>query len=121
MSYVLFIGLNEPLQIALTDVFTESGYETVSESDPSEGTTMAMSRPPNLIVLAEDTPDIEGKIVLQSLRRLTDAPIIVVGAGSETVVVKALLDGADIYMSRPISSHEMLSRARSLLRRSVSK
>lgn len=121
MSHVLFIGLYEPLQTALTELFNEAGYEAVSLSDPAEGITLAVTHPAHLIILAEDTPDIDGVVVLQSLRRLTSTPIIVVGTGRETSVVKALLDGADIYMSRPINNRELLSRARSLLRRSVTK
>ena len=117
MPYTLFIGLDEPLQTELTLVFEESGFEIVTESDPSEGTTLAMNRPPDLIVLAEDTPDLEGQFVLQTLRRLINTPIVVVGAGGEIAVVNALLDGADIYMSRPINNQVLFSRALSLLRR----
>ena len=85
-------------------------YKSVAESESSEGVAKVMRCNPSLVVMSEDMHSIDGVELLRLLRRLTASPIIVVGSGGETAVVEALLQGADMYISRPINYRELLSR-----------
>ena len=56
-------------------------------------------------------------MLLPVLRRLTESPIITLGAGGEMAIVQALLAGADVYLTRPVNIRELMARIRALLRR----
>ena len=118
MTYVLILGIDQDLRFAVVDLLHTEGFETVLKGDSSDGVARVMQFNPSLIVMAEEMPPVDGVELLPLLRRLTASPIIVVGAGGETAVVKALLQGADMYISRPINYRELLSRVRALLRMS---
>ena len=70
------------------------------------------------MLLAEGMPSLDGLEMLPLTRRLTASPIIVLGEGGETAVVKALLQGADMYLRKPVNDAELLSRVRAVTRRS---
>ncbi len=118
MNYILILGIDQDLRITVVDLLQTEGYEAVVKGDSSDGVARVMQCNPALIIMSEEMPPLDGVEVLPLLRRLTASPIIVVGAGGETAVVKALLQGADMYISRPINYRELLSRIRALLRTS---
>ena len=117
-SYVLIIESDEELLCAIAELFDGEGYSVVSESESSDGITRLIQEDPGLVLIGDDVPPLDGVELLPILRRMTNSPIIVVGPGGEASVVKALLQGADMYLSTPINYRELLSRARALLRRS---
>lgn len=83
-----------------------------------EGTTLAASALPDLIVLDLGLPDQPGLAVCREIRRWSSAPILVLSARYEDTEKAALLDaGADDYMTKPFSTVELLARVRAQLRR----
>ena len=117
ISYVLLIVADEPLQLSLTQLLESEGYALHVETDTLEGANQIARETPGVIVITEGIPDVEGEDALHMIRRITRTPIIVVGSGGETAVVRALLDGADVYLRRPVNQREFLSRIRALMRR----
>lgn len=97
-------------------VLEGEGFKARTEA-ASTAIGQVMQQEPTLILLDEETPPLDGVEVLPLLRRITRAGIIVIGAGGEAEVVKALLEGADIYVSRPVNPLEFQGRMRALLRR----
>ena len=116
MTYILILGIDQDLRFSVLDLLQTEGFEPVVIEDSSDGVARVMQGNPALVIMSEDMLPLEGVELLPLLRRLTASPIIVVGAGGETAVVKALLQGADMYISRPINYRELLSRVRALLR-----
>jgi two-component system KDP operon response regulator KdpE len=83
--------------------------------------TMAVERPPDLIVLDLGLPDLDGTEVCRRVRERSTAPIIVLSArGAEADKVRALDLGADDYVTKPFGAEELLARIRAALRRVVS-
>lgn len=119
-SYVLIIESNEVLRFSIAELFNGEDYSVVAESESSDGVTRVIQNNPGLILMGDEMPDLDGVELLPIIRRVTNSPIIVVGPGGEEAVVKALLQGADMYLRTPINYRELLSRARALLRRSES-
>ena len=78
------------------------GYDVVSESESSAGVATILQHNPGVVLLAEDMPTFSGIDLLPLLRKRSAVPIIVMGKGMETAVVAALLQGADMYLDRPI-------------------
>ncbi|WP_412538305.1 response regulator transcription factor [Longispora sp. K20-0274] len=73
---------------------------------------------PELVVLDLGLPDLDGGLVLDMVRSMTDAPIVVAsGRGQERDVNRLLLAGADDYLVKPYSALELDARIRAVLRR----
>lgn len=118
MTYILILGIDHELRVSVVDLLQVEGFEAVLKGDSSDGVARVMQASPALIIMNEEMLPLDGVELLPLLRRLTASPIIVVGAGGEIAVVKALLQGADMYISRPINYRELISRIRALLRMS---
>ena len=118
IPYVLIIEPDADFRVALVKVFEDQEIEAVGESDNAQGVARIMRRNPHVVLLAEGMPSLDGQEMLPLTRRLTSSPIIVVGEGGETAVVKALLQGADMYLRKPVNHVELLSRVRAVTRRS---
>ena len=119
LQYVLIIEIDASFRGALTDVFQGEGIEVIAEADSGGGVARIMQRAPGVVLMADEMPSLDGGVELLPLaRRLTSSPIIVVGDGGDTAVVKALLQGADMYLRKPVNYLELLSRVRAVARRS---
>ena len=116
-SYILILEIDDDVRRSMVELFQSESFDVVEEVDSSGGITRVMQGNPGIIIMAEDMPPLDGVELLPLMRRLTRAPIIVLGLGGETAVVKALMDGADMYLRKPLNYRELLSRVRALFRR----
>ncbi len=73
----------------------------------------------DLVVLDVNLPDQDGFSVLQTIRKSSQVPVIMLTVhASESDKVKGLQLGADDYLAKPFSPFELLARASAVLRRS---
>jgi two-component system, OmpR family, KDP operon response regulator KdpE len=115
---VLVIEAEPQIARILRINFARRGYET--DVAPSGQTALAAAglRPPALVILDLDLPDMSGVEVIRSLRRWSRAPIVVLsGRTRSRDVVEALDAGADDYITRPFDMDELMARLRAVLRR----
>lgn len=83
------------------------------------GLSLAASGCPDLILLDLGLPDMDGIEVIQSIRKWSNVPIIVISARTqEKEKVDALDAGADDYITKPFGTSELMARIRTALRRS---
>jgi DNA-binding response OmpR family regulator len=95
-----------------------SDTELVSTRLGQEGIDMVSTENPDMIILDLGLPDISGFDVLQSIRKTSTVPIIVLTVrDEETDVVKALDWGADEYITKPFRQMELLARIKAVTRR----
>lgn len=102
-------GLNDGIVLALKqDSFTFSQHYTLKEAeDVSAG---------DLIILDVNLPDGSGFDYLESLRRTSDIPVIVLTANDlETDEIRGLELGADDYITKPFSLMVLRARIRKAL------
>ena len=72
----------------------------------------------DLVLLDLGLPDLEGRVVCQELRAVSNVPIIVVTARSDEIDRVVLLElGADDYVVKPFGFRELVARIRAVLRR----
>jgi two-component system response regulator MtrA len=94
------------------------GFEVRCASDGAAALDLVREWPPDLIVLDIMMPKASGIDVLPGLRRLTDAPIVMLSARGEVEdKVESLEHGADDYISKPFEISELLARVETRLRR----
>jgi two-component system OmpR family response regulator len=115
---VLIIDIDESLQSAVL-ALQDAGFQVIKALDSGEGVKRTLDYSPSLIIINEDMPPINGVELVPVLRSLTESPIIAMGSGGEMALVQALLQGADLYLTSPVSIREFMARVHSLLRRYV--
>jgi two-component system KDP operon response regulator KdpE len=95
----------------------ERGYRVSVAATGEEGLDVAASDPAAIVILDLSLPDTDGVEVCRQLRSWSDVPILVLSArDQETEKVRALDLGADDYLTKPFSTHELLARIRVALR-----
>jgi two-component system, OmpR family, KDP operon response regulator KdpE len=93
-------------------------YDVLTARTGREALAVAVSQPPDAVILDLGLPDIDGTEVIVELRRWSRAPIIVLsGRSSPGDKIGALDVGADDYVTKPFAMGELLARLRAALRR----
>lgn len=73
---------------------------------------------PSLVLLDLMMPEMDGWETYAQLRQISDLPVIVISAMSQSdVIVKALELGADDYITKPFEHNEVKARINTVLRR----
>lgn len=117
---VLVIDDDPTLAEVVGRYLIREGYEVVHALDGETGLARAVASPPELILLDLMLPGIDGLEVCSRLRESPAAavPVIMLTArAAESDRVTGLDAGADDYLAKPFSLHEMGARVRAVLRR----
>ena len=87
----------------------------------ADGLEMVEQTSPDVVLLYSGLPDMALAEAIRGLRRISNAPLLVLGRqGGETEVVTALQRGADDYVKLPCGTTELMARISCLLRRAGS-
>ncbi|MBV8067912.1 MAG: response regulator transcription factor [Candidatus Eremiobacteraeota bacterium] len=119
MSARIAVIDDEPnMRELLSLAFTHAGYAVRCAADGAAGLALVRSWSPDLIVLDVMMPKLSGIDLLPSLRRATDAPVVILSARGEVGdKVAGLAHGADDYLSKPFEISELLAHIAAKLRR----
>ena len=115
---ILIVEDDERIRTAVRMVLEEEGYQ-VYETESGEAALDVFTPDPSDVVLVDIMlPGIDGFEVCRRIRRISDVPIIMVTARSDSHdVVAGLEAGADDYLRKPFDPKELSARIRALLRR----
>ena len=101
----------------MSTILTASDFTVLQANNGADGLMLASSHCPDVILLDLGLPDMDGKAIIQDVRRWSQMPIIVVSARShEYDKVESLDLGADDYVTKPFGTSELLARVRTALR-----
>ena len=115
---ILVIDDETPIRRLLRTALKAHDYDVAESATGEDGLVAAASRPPDLILLDMNLPDMHGTLVLQKLREWYEHPVMVLSVvNDEDTIVKALDLGADDYLTKPFGVPELLARLRVCLRR----
>ena len=120
MQKLLLIEDDPDIRMALIDDFEQEGYEVDVAKTGTEGLSKGESLNYDIILLDLMLPGIGGIDICKELRkRGVGTPIIIVTAKSQEIdKVVGLEVGADDYVTKPFSLHELQARVKAVLRRS---
>jgi two-component system, OmpR family, response regulator len=116
--HILFVEDDADIRSLVADFLAKNGYRTSVAGDGRElDRTLEVSRI-DLVILDIMLPKEDGLSLCRRIRATSHVPIIMLTArGSEIDRVVGLEMGADDYLTKPFSTHELLARIRALLRR----
>jgi two-component system response regulator RegX3 len=118
MSRVLVVDDEDAIRDAVAYVLRSDGNDVEVAETGGAAVDAVEAGPFDLVVLDVMLPDISGVEVARRMRARSDVPIIMLTARSgEADLVLAFEAGADDYVPKPFSVHELVSRARAILRR----
>ena len=119
MTHRIAVVDDEPhIRELLSLALGHRGFSVRCAADGTEALELVREWSPDLIVLDVMMPKASGIELLPSLRRITDAPIVMLSARGELEDrVESLAHGADDYISKPFEISELLAHVDAKLRR----
>lgn len=119
MYKVLIIEDDAMIGDMVTMYLSEEGFHVIRKANGAEGIAAVTQFDPDVILLDLMLPDMDGLALCRQVRETSKIPIMIVSMKSKVVErVNALGAGADDYMCKPFSMHEMSARVHALIRRS---
>jgi len=98
-------------------VLGNEGFRVAFCADGSQALTQFQENNPDLVLLDVMLPGMDGFDVCRAIRRVSDVPIVMLTARSDTSdVVTGLEAGADDYVPKPFKPKELVARVRARLR-----
>ena len=119
MNELILVVDDEPKIVKLArDYLERGGFRVQTALDGVSALATARLERPDMIVLDQNLPGMDGLDVCRALRRESDVPIIMLTARvEETDRLIGLELGADDYITKPFSPRELVARIRAVLRR----
>jgi DNA-binding response OmpR family regulator len=103
----------------LAPFLERAGFHVLTVSNGASALDKVHSHRPALVILDVLMPRMDGREVLRRMRRenLWIPTILLTQVGESSERALALEEGADDYLNKPFDPHELLARARAVLRR----
>ncbi len=99
-------------------IFRNAGMDVIGAYNGPEAIEKCADLQPHVILLDLMMPGMDGWETYDRLRRMTDAPVIVVSADTKKDhVVRGLDLGFDDYVTKPFYAPELVARVKSVMRR----
>ncbi len=118
-AHILIIDDEPQILRALKTILAANHYRISTAVTGEDGIALAVSQPPDIIILDLSLPDLDGIQVCEQIREWSRIPIIVLSVREKEKDKVAALDaGADDYLTKPFGIEELLARIRVALRHS---
>jgi DNA-binding response OmpR family regulator len=118
VSRVLVVDDESDIRGLVRELLERAGYDVLEAPDGNEGLRLFYAEHPDVVVLDVSMPGLTGWEVLERIREMSDAPVIMLTARAEELdKVRGLRAGADDYMTKPFGRQELLARIDAQLRR----
>ena len=119
MATILIVEDDIDTNEAVCEYLQEAGHIVIPAFDGDEAITLFSAQKIDLVVLDIMLPTISGLVVLNSIRKTSQVPVLMLTAMEDEQTQVASFDGqADDYMTKPFSMVILGKRVAALLRRS---
>jgi DNA-binding response OmpR family regulator len=110
---VLVIDDNRSTVRIAEQVLRQAGFDVITAFNGVEGIKKATSEDPDLIILDVILPEMNGFEALKRIREHSTTPVIMLTSESDLDSVKKAIDlGANGYLAKPFSAHDLVARVR---------
>lgn len=119
-STILICDDNETVHQTLQLYLQEAGFQVVSAFDGTSALEIIRQEKIDLVILDIMMPKMFGTEVCRQIRKSSDLPIIILSAKvDEADRIVGLELGADDYVTKPFSPKEVVTRVKTILRRTM--
>lgn len=119
MKKILIVEDDRSIVSELEALLIHAGYAVEILKDFQNALEEVLKILPDLILLDINIPYLNGEVLLQSLRKVSNIPVIMVTSrASETDEVLSMSYGADDYVTKPYNPTILLLRIQAVLKRS---
>jgi DNA-binding response OmpR family regulator len=112
---VLIVEPDQGVSAKIAVTLEGAGFKTTVVGDVRDGLRKLHESYPDLVIIAEDLPLVNGGEAVLRFRQASYVPILVLGSANQPIEVLEL--GADAYINQPLKLRELIPRVRSMLRR----
>ncbi len=115
---VLVIDDDMGMTDLLTILLTPASSDVLAANSSAQGIEMTRQHSPDVVILDLMLPEMDGWSVCKSIREFSDVPILILSAiDSPGMIAEALDNGADDFLTKPISSGTLIAHLNKLVRR----
>lgn len=119
MTKILLVEDAADLADMIRKNLMSTGFDVQTVGDGAAALEAFPSLNPDMIILDWMLPKLDGLEVLKRIRQSSTVPVLMLTArGDEVDRVVGLEVGADDYLTKPFSMHELVARIHALMRRS---
>jgi two-component system KDP operon response regulator KdpE len=117
---ILVVTVDPQIQRLLKSILAANGYQTFFATEAAAAIRAHLAFSPALAILDLGLSDLSGQDKILEIRNGSDIPVIVLSGQRGAAALVAAFDvGADDYIEKPFRASELLTRIRSVLRRSL--
>lgn len=118
---ILNVDDDEGARYAKTKIFERAGYQVLEAGTGRDALALVHQKRPHLVLLDVGLPDINGMEVCRQIKNdVTTSHIMVMQVSASCITsddrARGLTGGADVYLTEPIESAELIGAAKALLR-----
>ena len=118
MKKILIIEDDESVRSELKELLSNAGYEALALEDYTNMLEDILMIRPDLVLLDINIPYMNGEVLLKTLRKESDIPVIMVTSkNTEIDEVLSISYGADDYITKPYNPTILLLRIGAVLKR----
>lgn len=117
---ILIIEDEEIIRDGVSEYLSEVGYRVINAEDGQSGLDLFLTNKIDLVILDIMLPKLNGFIVLNKIREVSNVPVIMLTAMDDvSVQVMSFDEKADDYITKPFSVLILHKRIEALLRRGI--
>jgi DNA-binding response OmpR family regulator len=115
---ILVVVDKDDVRELLRRFLERAGLAYIEAEDGHAAVRCFFERRPDMVILDTSMPGLDGWEVLQRIRGMSEAPVLMLTASREELEeVRGLHGGADDFLTKPFGGQELIARIEALLRR----
>lgn len=113
---ILLVDDEKSITEILATWLEEAGYETAIAGNGLDGLMSLNAEKPDLVIADIMMPQIDGYELCRMIRELSEVPIMILsGLSKESDKNKSFVNGADDYLTKPVSMGRFLDHVSTLM------
>jgi DNA-binding response OmpR family regulator len=119
LTRVLIVDDDVDMTEVLTMILREAGFEVLATNSSVAGVEASRSWKPDVVILDLIMPGMDGWETCRAIRETSQVPILVLSViNKPEMIAKALDQGADDHLVKPVPSGVLIAHLNNLARRS---